>query len=218
MKAMSRAARLLSLSRLLEAKGPHLAETLAGQLGVSIRTLYRDMGTLQSNGVPVKGTPGTGYHLENGIALPPLTLTDSELGALHLGLALVGQSQDAELGASAKALADKIDAALPVTGAADSGSFGLQHPHAARTLGHIPPLRASIKARQKVELALPDQIKARPLELRYTAGHWGLTIWNETQNTFQHIALGQIEKITLLPELFVDDPGKTLKDAAASSW
>ena len=215
---MSRAARLLTLSRLLEARGPHLADELARQLGVSVRTLYRDMGTLQSNGIPVKGTPGTGYQLEQGTALPPITLTDTELGALHLGLALVGQSQDAELGASAKALADKIDAALPVSGPADSGSFGQQQPHAARTLSHIPVLRASIKARQKIELGALSEMKARPLDLRFLAGHWGLLVWSETHERFQQIALANIEKITLLPELFVDDAGKSLKDARSSSW
>ncbi|KTT68891.1 DeoR faimly transcriptional regulator, partial [Sphingomonas sanguinis] len=50
-------------------------------LGVSARTIYRDMVTLQAMGAPVRGEPGVGYQLEQGYFLPPLHLDHDEMDA-----------------------------------------------------------------------------------------------------------------------------------------
>ena len=49
----------------------HTARALAGRLGVSIRTLWRDMASLQASGLPVDGERGVGYILREAIDLPP---------------------------------------------------------------------------------------------------------------------------------------------------
>ena len=83
---MSRAERLLSLLQLLRrhrrlVSGAALAEAL----GVSLRTLYRDIASLQAQGAAIDGTPGFGYVLQPGFMLPPLMFTPDEVEALVLG-------------------------------------------------------------------------------------------------------------------------------------
>src|SRR6056297_1908668 len=110
---MKRSDRLFVLMQRLKDGKLHTAEAMAQDLGVSVRTIYRDMDTLASSGVPVEGARGAGYTAQAMITLPPLNLTQTELEALHVGLAAVGAAETDELAAAARALAEKIDAVLP---------------------------------------------------------------------------------------------------------
>ncbi|XQW87566.1 helix-turn-helix transcriptional regulator [Aeromonas veronii] len=83
---MSRSERLLALLQLL--RGHRYAITgaeLASQLGISLRTLYRDIATLQAQGAHIEGEPGIGYVLRPGFMLPPLMFSEEELDVLVLG-------------------------------------------------------------------------------------------------------------------------------------
>ena len=71
---MARATRLFDLLHLLHRQsgvvgGRHLAE----QLGISLRTLYRDIATLQAMGADIEGEAGLGYRLRPGFLLPPMS-------------------------------------------------------------------------------------------------------------------------------------------------
>ena len=81
-------ARLLRLLSLLQARRDWTGPELAARLGVSPRTLRRDMDKLRSLGYPVDATPGTagGYRLGAGAMLPPLLLDDEEAVAVAIGL------------------------------------------------------------------------------------------------------------------------------------
>ena len=96
---------------------------LAGRLGVSPRTLRRDVDRLRELGYPVTAHPGVdgGYQLASGAALPPLVLDDEEAVALAVGLRLAAQGAAAAPGgadhgtiaeASARALA-KVTQVMP---------------------------------------------------------------------------------------------------------
>jgi predicted DNA-binding transcriptional regulator YafY len=111
---MSRAARLLELLELLrKRRAPASGDVLAKQLGVSIRTLYRDIATLQQQGAQIQGEPGLGYVLRPGFTLPPLMFTTEELEALVLGSRWVALRGDPHLGAAAQSAIEKIRAVLP---------------------------------------------------------------------------------------------------------
>ncbi|MBW8309602.1 MAG: HTH domain-containing protein [Candidatus Paracaedibacteraceae bacterium] len=57
-------------------KYPIKGSELASHLGVSLRTLYRDIRTLQGQGVPLEGEAGIGYILRPGYMLPPLMFSE----------------------------------------------------------------------------------------------------------------------------------------------
>ena len=112
---MSRTNRLLDLLQLLRNRStPVTGLDLAAELGISIRTLYRDIATLQAQGADVVGEPGLGYVLRPGFTLPPLMFSADEIEAIVLGSRWVAaRSDDARLSQSARQALSKITAVLP---------------------------------------------------------------------------------------------------------
>jgi predicted DNA-binding transcriptional regulator YafY len=86
--------RTLRLLSLLQARRYWPGAELAGRLGVSPRTLRRDIDRLRELGYPVQAQRGTagGYQLAAGTALPPLVVDDEEAVALAIGLHVAAQS------------------------------------------------------------------------------------------------------------------------------
>lgn len=83
---MSRSERLLSLLQLLRGhRYPIGGKELAAHLNISLRTLYRDIRSLQAQGAAIEGEAGVGYVLKEGFLLPPLMFTPQEIEALTLG-------------------------------------------------------------------------------------------------------------------------------------
>ena len=111
---MSRSERLLDLIQILRRyRRPVSGRTLAGEMGISIRTLYRDIATLQGQGAPIEGEAGLGYVLKPGFMLPPLMFTDEEIEAIVLGSRWVAKQPDQRLSAAATDALAKIAAVLP---------------------------------------------------------------------------------------------------------
>ncbi|MBC8083328.1 MAG: HTH domain-containing protein [Hymenobacter sp.] len=69
---------LIQLQAKRSVKGPEMAE----RFGVSLRTVYRDLRTLEQAGVPLCGEAGVGYSLAQGYRLPPVMFTREETTAL----------------------------------------------------------------------------------------------------------------------------------------
>lgn len=183
---MRRTDRLFDLVGVLRDGRLHKAADLADRLGVSMRTIYRDMETLQASGIPVEGERGVGYLLTAPITLPPLNLTLTELEALHLGMAVVAEAADPELQSAAQSLAAKIDAVVPEDRTAPPAGWGFAvYPFAdaARGFTHMPTLRAAIRARQKLRIAYESLTETaseriiRPLQMEY----WG-RVWTDRKS------------------------------------
>ncbi|WP_170358768.1 MULTISPECIES: helix-turn-helix transcriptional regulator [Ruegeria] len=218
---MRRSDRLFDIIQILRDGKLHRAQDIADRLEVSVRTIYRDMDTLVASGVPVEGERGVGYMVREQITLPPLNLTPAELEALNLGMAIVAEAADPDLKAAAETLADKIDAVLPtqVVAEADTWKFAVYpFADAARGLAHMAPIRSAIKTRQKLHLSyrridgvLTDRT-IRPLHMEYWGRVWTLTAWCELREGFRVFRIDLIEAVSPLPEIFADEPGKTLSD------
>src|SRR5438876_3073663 len=76
---MRRADRLFQIVQFLRGRRLTTAAFLAGRLGVSLRTVYRDVRDLSLSGVPVEGEAGVGYRLRAGFDVPPLMFTLNEI-------------------------------------------------------------------------------------------------------------------------------------------
>ncbi|WP_187428642.1 hypothetical protein ROLI_012620 [Roseobacter fucihabitans] len=220
---MRRTDRLFDIIQILRDGRLHRAQDIATRLEVSTRTIYRDMDTLTASGVPVQGERGVGYMITEAITLPPLTLTVEELEALNLGMAIVAEAADADLKAAALSLADKVDAVLPTQtiAQADAWKFAVYpFADAARGFSHMPILRAAIRAKQKLRITYTSkdaQVSTRvirPLHMEYWGRVWTLTAWCELRSAFRVFRVDLIQTAEALPELFVDEPGKSLADYA----
>lgn len=218
---MQRTDRLFEIIRILRDGQLHRAQDMAIKLRVSVRTIYRDMDTLAASGVPVEGERGVGYIITQAISLPSFILTVDELEALQLGIAIVAETTDETLKSAASSLANKIDNLLPerTIEEANKWQFAI-YPFASSVRGfsHMPILRAAIRAKQKLKLTYHSKENRitsrtiRPLHIEYCGRVWTLTAWCELREQFHIFRVDLIQFAEALPEMFVDEPGKRLKD------
>lgn len=111
---MSRSERLFDLLNLLRRhRRPVSGRVLAEEMGVSLRTLYRDIASLQAQGATIEGEPGVGYVLRPGFLLPPLMFSPEEIEALVLGSRWVAERADGRLRDAALGALARIGAVLP---------------------------------------------------------------------------------------------------------
>src|SRR4029077_16082923 len=101
------------IQRLRTARGPMTAATLAEELEGRVRTVYRDVATLQARRVPIEGAAGIGYMLRRGFDLPPLMFTIEEIEAIAVGVRLVSRTGDPGLQDAADSVLSKVTTVLP---------------------------------------------------------------------------------------------------------
>lgn len=157
---MSRSERLLALLQLLRThRRPVSGTILAQQLGISIRTLYRDIASLQAQGADIEGEAGLGYILRPGFTLPPIMFNQEEIEALVLGARWVADRGDAELGTAARNVLAKVAAVMP-----DDSRIALETvnllvgPGGSGTVDvmDIAPLRGAIRTERKIRILYKD--------------------------------------------------------------
>lgn len=206
---MSRAARLLVLMQALRRRRRAVpAAELAAELGVSLRTIYRDIATLVAEGAPIDGAAGLGYRLREGFFLPPLMLTEEEADAVMLGLRLVAQRVDASLAEAAEEALAKIGAILPPAmedAASGSPLLAGSTPGAAEP-PHLATLREAMRSEHKMRLRYSDAAgKASertvwPIAVGFFTAAEVLAAWCELRQDFRHLRLDRIVAATALPD------------------
>lgn len=206
---MSRSQRLLDLLQILRLhRYPVTGAALATELGISLRTLYRDIATLQSQGAAIDGEPGLGYVLRPGFMLPPLMFSEDELEALVLGSRWVSDRGDKRLASAARDALAKIAAVLPadlrqsldatqlLIGPGEVASFGE---------ADLSLIRQAIRTERKLALIYRDQHDTEtnrtiwPFALAYFDRVRVLVAWCETREAFRHFRTDRIVSITPTP-------------------
>ena len=207
---MGKSLRLQSITAQLQDGKTHRAEDLAVSLGVTTRTIYRDMDHLQATGVPVNGTQGEGYRATAVVTLPPISLSGDELEVLRLGLSVIADAGEIGQQQAALGMIAKLETAL----GDDLGSAPLAPTRADPNLQrHLTQIRQAIAARQKMRVSVGNRnTTIRPLRLDFFGRIWRCVCWDEILNDFDAIAVNDIKFVSVLPGLFVDEVGKTLRD------
>jgi predicted DNA-binding transcriptional regulator YafY len=204
---MSRATRLLTLlEHMRSRRRPVTAAELARDLGTSLRTVYRDIATLQGQGAAIEGEAGLGYVLREGYFLPPLNFTADEADALLLGLALVQGRGGGDLAAAARLARGKIEAVLPAP-AIQAGEPAIGVVLVGRGPSQvIDTLRTAIRDEQKVRLSYRDakgQDSLRtvwPLLIGLFESTETLAAWCETRDDYRHFRLDRIVALETIAE------------------
>lgn len=219
---MRRADRLFQLVQRLRQRrrSSTTAAQLAEALGVSERTIYRDVQDLIASGVPIQGEAGVGYALPSSFDLPPLMFNEDEVEALVLGARVVKSWADPELARAADDVLAKIEAVLPKTMRARLASSTLFAMNFRAPVSEdLPALRSAIKESKKLRFSYRDgkgtSTVARvvqPLGLFYWGQVWSLGAWCELRADFRNFRVDRIQGLETLDEVFEPTPGRTLTD------
>lgn len=215
---MRKAERLFHLVNLIRSRQPVTAQSLADELSVSVRSIYRYIDDLSVNGIPVYGEAGVGYRLSEHFELPPLNLTEEEFQALLLGVEMVSMATGRQLPQAARSLRSKLAAAIPEASrlvekqsirALDIGGQGLREQL-------WDTLSEAIAGRRKIAFdyrSLADALSQRqvhPLGLFYWGGKWTLASWCCLREDFREFRIDRISNLKLLADTFDLTPEQSL--------
>lgn len=209
---MSRTKRLLDLLLIFNSRRYSVSgQFLAQELGISIRTLYRDIAILRSQGAQIEGEAGVGYMLKTSFFIPPMMFTESEIYALILGSKWVSQYGDISLSKSANSALDKIFMVLPqeIKNIIDTISLRVGPPAPESfTQEDLTDLRQAILNKNKIELIyrsthnIQSQRIIWPFAIGYFTDKRILVGWCEKQNNYRHFRTDQIISIKILNEYY----------------
>ena len=200
--ALSRTERLFDLIQILRRhRHPVSGAALATRLRISIRTLYRDIATLQAQGASIDGAPGLGYVLRPGFMLPPLMFSAEEIEALALGSRWVADRADSRLGDAARNALAKIAAVIPAELRHDletsSLLVGPGEPVAAGD-AELIAIRTAIRSERKLAITYLDlggRTTTRtiwPVALGFFDRARVIVAWCELRTAFRHFRTDRV--------------------------
>ncbi|MDB5539460.1 MAG: hypothetical protein JWQ89_1187 [Devosia sp.] len=213
-----RSERLLNLMQALRRwRRPVAGQVLAEEMGVSLRSVYRDIETLKSMGAAIDGEAGVGFQLRAEHFLPPLMFTDEELEALVLGLRGLIYGPDSDMAATARDASAKIEAVLPRQKRDEMQSVGLFVIPRRDTAADNPlgTLRRALREERQAWLGYRDKSGAvsertiYPVALAYFEGHQTLVAWCTLRNDYRSFRIDGITALELL-DAPLPEPRRTL--------
>jgi predicted DNA-binding transcriptional regulator YafY len=216
-----RADRLFQIVQFLRGRRMTTAAFLAGRLGVSLRTVYRDVRDLSLSGVPIEGEAGVGYRLRAGFDVPPLMFTLDEIESLAVGARMVEAWGGPVLAESARTAMEKIAAALPPERRSAVERTRLYAPgfHVDRaSLARLEAVRDAIGARRVLRLDYrdakdkPTQREVWPIGLWFWGGAWTIGAWCEAREDWRNFRVDRIASLEALERRYPDQPGRRLAD------
>ena len=216
---MRRADRLFRLVQVLRSRRFATGAELAVELGVSKRTVYRDIRDLEASGVPIRGEAGVGYQLQGGFELPPLTFNADEIEALVLGGRIVQAWGGDELASAAASAMTKVEAVLPEPlrrVLLNTALFAPGRPAATAMAGDMGSLRRAISEHRRIRFGYTredgdqSQRSVRPLGLYFWGTKWTLATWCELRGDYRSFRPDRMRSVELLEEVFDDSDGISL--------
>ena len=108
-----RISRLIAILTQLQSRRLVKATKIAEKFGVSVRTIYRDIRTLEDAGVPIFTEEGKGYSLMEGYRIPPVMFTEDEANAIITAELLIYACKDESLIKEFTSAVQKLKAIIP---------------------------------------------------------------------------------------------------------
>lgn len=198
------------MQALRRSREPVAGTELARQAGVSVRTIYRDIASLQAIGADIEGEPGVGYVLRPGFLLPPLTFTEDEIQALAAGAKWVSRQTDDGLARAAQDAIAKIRAVLPpdMRNKADDDALYIGRPSAKPPAWDIQIVRRAMREQRKMRIVYMDPSGKRserviwPIMLGFVESRRYVAGWCELRDDFRTFRADRIERAKVLAERY----------------
>ena len=222
---MRRSDRLFDIiQRLRTASRPTTAATLAAELEVTPRTVYRDIATLQARRVPIEGAAGVGYVLRKGFDLPPLNFTIDEIEAIAVGARLVHRLKDPKLREAAQSVLGKVTAVVPERlrpHIADAPIYVSPGMTAEAEGADLAEVRAAIRDSAKLYISYADEQGRRtnrtiwPIAMAYYVDVTLVGAWCELRADYRNFRVERIVSSRVLDERFDQDNGRLFREWSA---
>ena len=220
---LRRADRLFDILRILRsAAHPLTAAAIADELEVTVRTIYRDIATMQARRIPIEGAAGIGYVLRHGFELPPLMFTVDEAEAIAVGMRMLARTGDPGLQRAAESVLSKVTlmvpdllreylSAMPVY----VSKSGAPVP-ARRDLPSV--IRHAIRDSRKMRISYEDEGGRRtrrviqPFAVAYYVEATLVCAWCELRKDIRHFRTDRVLGAEVL------DEGFTIPEAVIADW
>lgn len=201
----------------LQARKTTTAQDLAERFGVSLRTVYRDIRSLEAAGVPIYGEAGLGYSLVEGYRLPPVMFTQAEAASLITAEKLVEKLMGSQIRADYRSALYKIKAVLrthdkdflegleerivvrkptaPAPGPDRPDCF----PVILRSLAEKKVLNLDYRTPDRPG---PSRRKIEPVGVFFDRANWHLIAYCRMRKDYRNFRLDRIASLDLLGETF----------------
>jgi predicted DNA-binding transcriptional regulator YafY len=198
------------------------AAAIADTLEVTVRTVYRDIATLQARRIPIEGAAGVGYVLRRGFDLPPLMFTEDEAEAIAVGVRLLARTGDPGLQKAAESVLSKVTLvvpdplreylnATPVYVSKNGAPVPVQR--------DLPTtIRHAIRDGRKMRIAYQDEDGCetfrviQPFAVAYYVEATLVCAWCELRNDVRHFRTDRVISADVL------DEGFTIPEPVIAAW
>ncbi|WP_211341795.1 helix-turn-helix transcriptional regulator [Ulvibacterium marinum] len=212
-KEKPRLSRLTAIITQLQSKRLITAKYLAEKHNVSIRTIYRDIRTLEKSGIPIVTEEGKGYSIMEGYHLPPVLFTEDEANALITVEQLAIHNKDRSLSENVSSAIEKIKAILRYSqkGNADllAGRiyFG-GHQNVKKSSNNLMQIQSAITQYKVLTIDyLSSEAKStirsiEPFAIYSINGDFLLIAFCRLRNDFRHFRIDFIKKLVVKNQTF----------------
>ncbi|GGL13408.1 helix-turn-helix transcriptional regulator [Caulobacter rhizosphaerae] len=218
---MSRSHRLFDLlQELRRRRGTVSGGALARELDVSLRTIRRDIATLQAMGADIDGEPGVGYILRPGFVLPPLSFTEEEIQALVVGAQWVSRQTDEALARAVQNALAKIHGVLSpdMRRALDDSALFVSRSQAAASGVDLARVRRALREQWKMRITYADEDDTPmdrtlwPIMLGFIENQRFIAGWCELTSDFRLFRTDRILKVDFLEERYARNRRQLVKE------
>ncbi|USD25434.1 YafY family transcriptional regulator [Flagellimonas marinaquae] len=209
MDTVKRFDRIVAILIQLQSKRIVKAQDLAERFDVSLRTIYRDIRTLEASGVPIISEAGVGYSIMEGYRLPPIMFTREEAGSFVAAEKLMKQFMDKSLGAYYESAMFKLKSILrgrekewvealesQVSIIPGQVLFNDQVPNALEILFESIAERKQVFLRyESLREETPSERRIEPVGLFNENGFWYILGYCHLRTDYRHFRTDRIHKI-----------------------
>lgn len=212
-KEKPRLSRLTAILTQLQSKKIITSKQLAEKHKVSLRTIYRDIRTLEKSGIPIVTIEGKGYSIMEGYHLPPVLFTEEEANALITIEQLAIKNKDSSLVESISGALEKIKATLRYSQKgntellADRIYFNGNNSE-ERTSNNLMQIQSAITQYKVLKIAYCSFKNKRtsryiePFAIYSIHGNFLLIAFCRLRNDFRHFRIDLIENLVVEGEIF----------------
>lgn len=211
---MNRLDRVTAILIQLQSKRIVKAQDIADRFNISLRTVYRDIRTLEEAGIPLVGETGVGYSIMDGYRLPPVMFTMDEATAFLTAEKLVEKLTDVSTDESFKSAMYKVRSVLRAAEkdhleVMDSHIEVLDNPYMPkekRSSGSLQTILSSISNQQVITISYfanhSQETTSRniePVGVFYLGSNWYLIAFCQLRNDYRNFRTDRILQVMSTP-------------------